>query len=223
MVASLLLHLLLVLETAHAFLPLGRSVRQPAWAKRVVTRQSYVGMQQSDDASEADSDVVDQSPSITSAFAVLMQEEASKEAAEAAQQAVDDAQRKKANDIELRAKGVSRSRLAWGYTTDGPEPEPLFELSGLLAGVLIFVGPLLFLSFAGQDQCAIRPTQEVCLAKRSASQLSQSGQQIQEARQQAALNNAMRRQCLRNAMSEEDEGKCPAPLEVVVPGRNGIF
>lgn len=37
-------------------------------------------------------------------------------------------------DAELRAAGVSRARQAWGYTTEGPEPEAAVELSGLAAG-----------------------------------------------------------------------------------------
>ena len=47
-------------------------------------------------------------------------------------------------DAELRAAGVSRARQAWGYTTEGPEPEAAVELSGLAAGALFLLGPLIF-------------------------------------------------------------------------------
>ena len=146
------------------------------------------------------------------------------EAAKAAKKADLEAQIQAA-DMELRAQRVSRSRLAWGYKTAGPEPKPELELSGILAGVLFLVGPLIFFGLGAADQCAIRPNQEVCRSAGRAPQrqLSASEEQLKQVQQQAALINAVRRQCLRNAMSEEDEERCGPAVEVVVPRRKGVF
>ena len=109
--------------------------------------------------------------------------------------------------------------MAWGYTTPGPEPEPLFELSGLFAAAVLLLGPFLYFSLADGDlnSCVFRPTQEVCKASAPRGQLSQREQQLQDLQKQAALNNAIRRQCLRNALSEDDAAVCPGE-QVVVPG-----
>ena len=180
---------------------------------------------QSDDDAEASTD-------ISAAFAAAVKETLRAEGGrkEAAKEAAKEArlQQKKAEKIAyiLSAQGVTPARQAWGYKTAGPEPEPLFEISGILAGVLLFLGAVFFFSLAGQDQCVIRPTQEVCLARGGSNpprQLSQSEQSLQQARQQAALNNAVRRQCLRNAADQEEEDKCPLPMEVVMPRKVGVF
>ena len=177
----------------------------------------------SDDDAEASTD-------ISAAFAAAVKDTSRAEGArkEAAKEAAKEArsQQKKAENIALSAQGVTPARQAWGYKTAGPEPEPLFEISGILAGALLFLGPVFFFSLAGQDQCVIRPTQEVCLARGGSNpprQLSQSEQSLQQARQQAALNNAVRRQCLRNAADQEEEDKCPLPMEVVMPRKVGVF
>ena len=107
---------------------------------------------QSDDDAEASTD-------ISAAFAAAVKETLRAEGArkEAAKEAAKEArlQQKKAEKIALSAQGVTPARQAWGYKTAGPEPEPLFEISGILAGVLLFLGAVFFFSLAGQDQCVI--------------------------------------------------------------------
>ena len=148
---------------------------------------------------------------LNAAFAAKL-EQNSREQEEAARA------RKMAKEIELRANGVPPARVAWGYKTAGPEPEPIFELSGIFSGIVLLFGPVLYLALAGQDlnSCELRPTQEVCKASAPRSQLSQGEQARQEARQRAALNNAMRRQCVRNAASDEEVERCPS--EMPMPG-----
>lgn len=121
------------------------------------------------------------------------------------------------DEIELRSQGVTPKRIAWGYRTAGPEPDASLEMSGLASIALICLGPFILFAFASQDidSCIFRPGQEICkaaAARTSPGQLSAAEQERQQAMQQASLNNAVRRQCLRNAMSEEDAGACPAEM-----------
>eukprot|EP00966_Prymnesium_polylepis_P068508 1591538-Prymnesium_polylepis.1 len=79
---------------------------------------------------------------LNAAFAARLRDDAQKQEEERAQQ-------KMLREAELAANGVNRR--AWGYRNPGPEPDQLFEVSGIFAGVVLFLGPVFFFTFAGQD------------------------------------------------------------------------
>lgn len=107
------------------------------------------------------------------------------------------ARRKAAREAELRAQGVSPARRAWGYTTRGPEPEPLVELSGVGAGLVLFLAPVALiaagaLSGSSSPQLSTAATAEVSLTR------------AERAQRDAAA------QCLLDAASADEARACPA-------------